>query len=63
MGPIWPLVEAFKDTSAESKLEMRKFIEPMVRKALAEKSKRQKDGITLVANEESTCLLAYLADQ
>lgn len=57
---LWPLAEMFHDRNAPNGAAVRRFLAPVVEKALADKALRREKGVPLDMDEAT--LLEYLAD-
>ncbi|KAF7338062.1 Cytochrome P450 monooxygenase CYP63 [Mycena venus] len=60
-GEIWPLLELFKDRVEDSIPIIMNFMEPIVKRTMAEKQRRKDTGVETVASEN--VFLDYLASK
>ncbi|KAI0058906.1 cytochrome P450 monooxygenase CYP63 [Artomyces pyxidatus] len=62
-GGSWPLLELFKDSVEEPIEIIGRWLDPLVKKAVARKDQRKRDGVTIDARAEDTVFLDFLAQQ
>ena len=60
LGPIWPLFELFKDKNEEHSKVVKQWLDPLVKKALADK--RRLEEMEMSSPIADKCFLQHLAD-
>ncbi|KAI0056481.1 cytochrome P450 [Artomyces pyxidatus] len=62
-GDTWPLLELFEDKTEEPIQVILRWMEPLVKKAVAKKEQMKRDGVVVDAHSEDAVFLDYLAQQ